>query len=89
MPDELTDLRARHERLRLLYEVGNQIHSTLEPQEALQIIVNQAVQLTRASSGSAILLNPTTGFLEIHAAAGLPENASELKLRLGEGICHP
>src|SRR6266478_4838599 len=86
MSDELLDLRARYERLRQLYEVGNVIHSTLEPQEALQIIVKQAVQLTRASSGSAVLLNPTTGFLEIHAATGLPADAPELKLRIGEGI---
>src|SRR6266446_6956902 len=86
MNDELTEMKARYERQRLLYEVGNVIHSTLEPQEALQLILKQAVQLTRASSGSAVLLNPTTGLLEIHAATGLPANAPDLKLRIGEGI---
>src|SRR5690348_15124643 len=40
----------------------------------------------RASSGSVILINPTNGFLEIHASHGLPERAAELKLRVGEGI---
>src|SRR6185312_13735465 len=83
---ELEQLQARYERLNLLYHVGNVIHSTLEPQEALQLIVNEAVRVMRASSGSVVLINPTTNFLEIQAAKGLPANASELKLRVGEGV---
>jgi signal transduction histidine kinase len=83
---ELTDLQARYDRLNLLYQVGNVIHSTLEPQEALQLILDEAVRLMRASSGSAVLINPTTGFLEILAFKGLPNNAHELKLRVGEGV---
>jgi len=86
MKDELTELRARYDRLHLLYQVGRVIHSTLEPQEALQLIVDEAVQLMRASSGSTVLINPTTRLLEIHASKGLPPRAAELKLRVGEGI---
>ena len=86
MSDELTELRAKYERLTLLSQVGNVIHSTLDAQEALQLIVEQAVQVMRASSGSVVLINPTTRFLEIHAAHGLPPKAMELKLRAGEGI---
>ena len=86
MSDELTELKARYERLHSLYEVENVIHSTLEPQPALQLIAREAVRLMRASSGSVILVNPTTDFLEIHAAQGLPPNAADLKLRVGEGI---
>jgi len=82
----LAELKARYERLRLLYQVANVIHSTLEPQEVLQLILNEAVRLMRASSGSCVLVNPTTGFLEIHAARGLPESAAQFKLRVGEGI---
>lgn len=79
-------LKARYERLSLLYHVSNVIHSTLEPQEALQLILSEAVSLMRASSGSVVLINPTTNFLEIQASTGLPANAAELKLRVGEGI---
>lgn len=79
-------MKARYERLSLLYHVGNVIHSTLDPQEALQLIVDEAVRVMRASSGSVVLINPTTNFLEIQAAKGLPPNAAELKLRVGEGI---
>ena len=86
MSDELTELKARYDRLNLLYQAGNAIHSTLDPQEALKLILNQAVRQMRASSGSVVLLNPTTGFLDILAAEGLPADATELKLLVGEGI---
>ncbi len=86
MTNELEELKARYARLDLLYQVGNVIHSTLDPQEALQLILDQAVRVMRASSGSVVLVNPTSGFLEIHASMGLPRNAAELKLRVGEGI---
>ena len=86
MSDEFTELKARYERLKVLYQVGSVIHTTLEPQEALQLIVNQAVGLMHAASGSVVLINPTNGFLEIHAAHGLPASAGQLRLRVGEGI---
>jgi signal transduction histidine kinase len=76
----------RFERLNLLYQVSNVIHSTLEPMEALQLIVREAVRLMRASSGSVVLINPTSGLLEIHASHNLPASAARLKLRVGEGI---
>ena len=86
MSDELANLKARYERLHLLYQVSNVIHSTLDPQEALKLILAEAMRLMRASSGSVVLINPTNGFLEIHASQGLPSNAAQLKLRVGEGI---
>lgn len=86
MSSELDELRARYDRLQTLYQVGSVIHSTLEPQEALQLILKEAVRLMRASSGSVVLVNPTNGFLEIHASHGLSAAATALKLRVGEGI---
>jgi signal transduction histidine kinase len=86
MSAELQDLRARLERLNLLWQVNDVIHSTLEPQRALQLIVTEAVRVMRAASGSVALVNPSTGFLEIHAAHGLPAQAAQLKLRVGEGV---
>lgn len=80
------DLHARYERLRLLYQVSKVIHSTLEPNQVLRLIVNEAVRVMRATSGSIALLNPTTQLLEIQAARGIPARAAELRLRLGEGI---
>lgn len=86
MSEELASLKARYERLKLLYQVGSVIHSTLEPQRALSLIVREAARLMQASSCSVVLINPTNGFLEIHASQGLPENAEALKLRMGEGL---
>ena len=86
MNDELSELRARYERLQLLYDVSNVIRSTLDPQEAMNLIVAQAVRVTGASSGSVVLVNPTTLLLEIHASHGLSSDASQLRLRVGEGI---
>ena len=86
MSDEVTRLKSRLERLQLLYQVSNVIHSTLEAQEALQLIVSEGVRLVGASSGSVVLLNPTSEFLEIHAAQNLPSAARKLQLRVGEGI---
>src|SRR5271156_400669 len=86
MSDEFQKLMARHERLQLLYQVGNVIHSTLDSQEALQLIVSEAVRLMGASSGSVVLINPTSGFLEISASQNLPSAATKLKLRVGEGV---
>lgn len=74
------------ERLSLLYQVSNVIHSTLDSQEAFQLIVSEAVRVMRASSGSLALINPTTSFLEIHAAQNLSSTARKLKLRVGEGV---
>src|SRR5439155_1679915 len=61
-------------------------HSTLDPEQALRLIITEAVRLMRASSGSVALINPTSGFLEILAAQGLPGKAADLRLRVGEGI---
>ncbi|MDQ6633049.1 MAG: GAF domain-containing protein, partial [Verrucomicrobiota bacterium] len=84
--DELSELKNRYARLQSLEQVSHVIHSTLEPQEALRLILREAVKLMRASSGSVILINPNSGFLEIEASIGLPASARDLKLRVGEGI---
>ncbi|MCB1126033.1 MAG: GAF domain-containing protein [Verrucomicrobiae bacterium] len=80
------ELRRDYERLRLLYQVSQTIHSTLEPQPALELILREAVRLMRATSGSVVLINPNTGFLEIQASHGLPPTAERLRLKVGEGI---
>lgn len=86
MSNELDELKERNARLSLLIEISNVIHSTLDPEEALNLILREAVRVMRASSGSAVLINPTNGLLEIQASQGLPSNARQLKLRVGEGI---
>jgi len=86
MTEDIASLRAAHDRLKLLYQVSNVIHSTLDPEQALQLIIQEAVRLMRASSGSLALINPNNGLLEIHASASLPSNTPGLKLRVGQGV---
>ena len=80
------DLAVKYERLKRLYEVGKILHSSLEIGPALDIILEQAMKLTRASSASVSLVNPTTGLLEIEAGRGLPADSRGLLLRVGQGI---
>ena len=86
MDDDIHQLRDRLDRLEALHLVGQVVHSTLDLSEALQLVLREAVRLMRANSGSVCLVNPTTGFLELEAAHGLPPDAPALKLRVGEGI---
>ncbi len=58
----------------------------LDPQKALQRILKAAVHSTKADSGSFVLINPNTGFLDIEASLGLSERAKRVKLKPGEGI---
>jgi signal transduction histidine kinase len=85
-PSPLEELQRRYARLDLLYQVNNVLHSTLDPQRALELIMSEAVRVMRATSGSVVLINPTSGFLEIEAAFGLPEECKALRLKVGEGI---
>ena len=52
MEAELQALRAKYERLRLLYQVNTVIHSTLDANQALELILGEAVRVMRATSGS-------------------------------------
>lgn len=79
-------LGAEYERMRRLYEVSNVIHSSLDPRQALDLILGQAAQLTNANSASVSLVNPTTGLLELEASHGLPTSSQGLQLRIGQGI---
>ncbi len=74
------------DQIERLYHVARSIHTTLDSAEVLNLIVQEAVQLVEACSGSVALINPTTGFLDIEAAVGLSDEGSSLRLRLDEGI---
>src|SRR5271165_6666086 len=86
MSAEAVTVELSHEQLRRLYQVSNVIHSTLDSQEALQLIVGEAVRLMDAASGSVVLINPNSGILEISASQNLPAAAKRLQLKVGEGI---
>ncbi len=82
----LHDLQTRFDRLQVLHQVSDVIHSTLDPQQVLELIMGEAVRIMRASSGSVVLVNPNNNLLEIQASHGLPITGEALQLKLGEGI---
>jgi len=69
-----------------LYRIASLIGRTGDPQAALQAILNELAALFGASSGSIGLLNPDTGKLELEIHHGLPPDAEDVALRLGQGI---
>ena len=71
MSEDVSSLQADYDRLKLLYQVSTVINSTLDPQQAVQLILREAVRVMRASSGSIALINPNNGMLEMHASVGL------------------
>ncbi len=80
-------LRARAERLRGLLEVGQAMTSTLDLDALLDLIIDKAIDLMHASSGSLMLVDPMDDRLVIRSARGLSAEARRsLRLRKGEGI---
>lgn len=82
----LSELSLQVHRLESLLKVTQVIHSTLELHECLDLLLGEAIRLVDGSSGLLALVNPTTGFLEIEAAQGLPSATRSMRLRLGDGL---
>src|ERR1051325_7822012 len=80
------NLRERLKRLEVLYRVSNAIHTARAPQKILRLVLAEAVRITRATSGSLLLINPHRGLLVIEAAIGLSKKAKRIKLKLGQGV---
>lgn len=82
---ELARLQADFDRLQRLHQVSLVLHASLDADQVLQVIVDEAVRLLGAASGSVMLLNPD-GLLHIEASSGLPPEARQARLHLGQGI---
>ncbi|MDD2676749.1 MAG: GAF domain-containing protein [Methylacidiphilaceae bacterium] len=63
-----------------------EIQSLLNPRGVIRCFLRLALSKTKADSGSFVLLNPSTGFLEIEASVGLRKGAGRTKLRTDEGV---
>jgi signal transduction histidine kinase len=74
-------------RLTELYSLSRVISSTLEPQEVLNLIIDAAVKITSATTGSLMLIDTDSGVLNIEVARGFPPRVvSDTKLKIGEGV---
>jgi signal transduction histidine kinase len=70
----------------LLYELFQTISSTLDHRKALDLIIDAAVRLTGANSGSLCLVDWSKGVLDIEVSRGFVQPLRDLKLKVGEGI---
>ncbi|KAA3619648.1 MAG: GAF domain-containing protein [Calditrichaeota bacterium] len=76
----------KENRYFLLYELFQEISASLDPQESLNSIIDAAVKITGATSGSLILIDWESNVLEIKVSRGFVEHIGNVRLRLGEGI---
>ncbi|QSR85118.1 GAF domain-containing protein [Methylacidimicrobium sp. B4] len=63
-----------------------EIQTLLNPRGVIRHFLRLALTRTEADSGSFVLLNPSTGFLDIEASVGLRKGAVRTKLRADEGV---
>src|SRR6059036_3022311 len=70
-----------------LLEVVQAVNSTLQLQSVLHLILDRAIEVMQADAGSMMLLDETTGELEVKAARGArAAEISGCSVKLGEGI---
>lgn len=79
-------LLKKHRQLQAMYKISRIASSTLEPPKLLRKLLKVAVDVTKASSGTIVLIDPNSGLLEIEVAIGIPRRRQNIKLKPGEGI---
>jgi len=74
-------------RLTLLYEVAEQVNSTLQLSECLDRIIDGAYRIFGAEKVSLMLLDDQAGEMRICAARNVPEEViANTRVKLGEGL---
>lgn len=76
----------KKDRYYQLYELFQSISSTLDPQQALNLIIDAAVKITGATTASLILVDWESKILNIKVSRGFVKHIENLKLKVGEGI---
>lgn len=70
----------------LLYELFRSISSTLDPQKALNLIIDAAVEITSATNATLNLIDWEREVLVFKVSRGFLKQISGLQLKVGEGI---
>lgn len=83
----IENLKDKASRLNALFEIGNALNSTLKLEDLLDLIIDKAIEVTNASSGSIMLCDRKEGILIIRSARGLSAEAMKnTRLKIGEGV---
>jgi len=83
----IENLKDKASRLNVLFEIGKALNSTLKLEDLLNLIIDKAIEVTNASSGSIMLNEKDQGILVIRSARGLSAEAmKKVRLKTGEGV---
>ena len=81
------DVLERLAKLQILYDTSSLINSTMEPREVISRVLDEAVRIMGATSGSLRLIDPERKMLRLEVAIGKDLDAIRAKeLPLGKGI---
>jgi len=79
-------LRERVSWLEILHKINQQIGVEARPEDLYQILVDKAVEATKAESAAMLIYNPSNDKLEERAASGWLSGVFQLPLSASEGI---
>lgn len=81
------DLQERLEKLQILYETSSLINSTMEPKEVISLVLEEAVRIMGATSGSLRMVDSERGVLRLEVAIGEGlDTLRAVELHMGEGV---
>ena len=78
----IAELETQNERLRTLYEMGKLINSTLETDEILNYLTDEAMRVTRAAHGQVLVVRKEKGCFERRALRGFSPEETERAMRV-------
>lgn len=83
----IENLKDKASRLNALFEIGKALNSTLKLEDLLNLIIDKAIEVTNASSGSIMLCDRKEDVLVIRSARGLSAQVMKnTRLKIGEGV---
>jgi signal transduction histidine kinase len=86
MPRHATSQKRKLRQFEVLVRVSSVINSTLDPKEVLNRVLDEAVRVMQATSGSLVFIDPHTQLLQIEVAIGLSKRAQQTRLAIGRGV---
>src|SRR5205085_3664096 len=64
----ISNLKRQRNELETLYEIARVLNSTLDLDSVLQLVMDQVIKVVNAERGFLMLINPSTGELEVTIA---------------------
>jgi signal transduction histidine kinase len=69
-----------------LYRIVRVVNSTEDPKEALELIIDEIMNVLPADSAAIELINPDNNCLEVEVSRGFPRSLESTQLKVGTGL---